>query len=427
MSSDVSPDFDSPYRWVMALITAIVMTTSFISLTSFGVAAPAIAKTIGVPAGTLTSYGVDAFSIGLFVAFFLGHGGVFDTRIRWGIFLAQALLIVPQALLPILMPITHSLWLFTALRFSQGLVIMMIALFSIQLSGWFRPSQRGISLGAMLGAITLGGAVGGLITGNLAHLGWQALYEVTALIMVAGAAVYLIFARDSRFLVARQHAAKSETHPSAWSSPMTWLMGVVQIPLTWTLFSVGGFMPAYAFHLGYKASQVGHIMFIWGIVGFFAAVFGSLLGDRLARGKTSNRGVVNARLTVISVANFVMAVGALMVLYLAPVSYTMFLISAIVVAFIMAIPPNYWATPTSVFPLATAGAGAFGMGVISNSTSAIGPVVSSVLVPTFGWSGVFWLMALLSLAGIGVNVIAMRAALPADQGTPARGVGSEGG
>lgn len=399
----------------MALITAIVMTTSFISLTSFGVAAPAIAKTIGVPLGTLTTYGVDAFSIGLFVAFFLGHGGVFDTRIRSGILLAQALLIVPQALIPVLVPLTHSLWLFTALRFSQGLVIMMIALFSIQLSGWFRPSQRGISLGAMLGAITLGGAIGGLITGDLATLGWQELYEVTALIMAAGAGVYFIFARDSEQLVARLRAAKGTPHASAWSSPMTWLMGAVQIPLTWTLFSVGGFMPAYAFHLGYKVDQVGHIMFIWGVVGFFAAVFGSMLGDFLARGKTSNRGVVNARLSVISLVNVVMAAGALMVLYLAPLSYSLFLVSAIVMAFIMAIPPNYWATPSSVFPLATVGAGAFGMGVISNSTSAIGPVVSSILVPSFGWSGVFWLMALLSIAGVGINAIAMRAALPADQ------------
>ncbi|MGC9271291.1 MFS transporter [Acidiphilium sp.] len=411
-------DYDSSYRWVMALITAVVMTTSFISLTAFGVAAPAIAKTIGVPLNTLTTYGVDAFSIGLFIAFFLGHGGIFDTRIKSGIFLAQALLIVPQVLIPVLMPLTHSLVLFTLLRFSQGLVIMMIALFSIQLSGWFRPSQRGISLGAMLGAITLGGAIGGLITGGLAGIGWRDLYYVTALIMAAGAAVYFIFARDSAELVAKLRAARQVKHPSAWSSPMTWLMGIVQIPLTWTLFSIGGFMPAYAFHLGYKVDQVGHIMFIWGVVGFFAAVLGSLFGDRLARGQTTNRGVVNARLTVIGLTNLVMAVGALMVLYLAPISYGMFLISAIVVAFIMAIPPNYWATPASVFPLATVGAGAFGMGVISNSTSAIGPVVSSIMVPTFGWSGVFWIMAILSIAGVGVNLIAMRIPLPADATTP---------
>lgn len=416
----MSPNYNSPYRWVMALITAIVMSTSFISLTAFGLGAPAIAQTIGIPVGTLTTYGVDAFSIGLFVAFFLGHGGVFDTRIRLGVFVAQALLIVPQMLMPVLMPLTHSLWLFTLMRFSQGLVIMIIALFSIQLSGWFRPSQRGISLGAMLGAITLGGALGGLITSSLARFGWQALYEITGLIMLGGAAIYFIFARDAKHLVQQLHAAKGTGHGSAWSLPMTWIMGIVQIPLTWTLFSVGGFMPAYGFHLGYKVSQVSHIMFIWGIVGFFSAVIGALLGDRMAKNQTTNRGVVNARLKLISIANIIMAAGALMVLYLAPVSYSLFLFSAIVISFMMAIPPNFWATPASVFPMATVGAGAFGMGVISNSTSAIGPIVSSVMVPSLGWSGVFWLMVALSIVGVIVNLIAMRTPLPSEETVAAK-------
>ena len=415
MFADASSDYDSPYRWVMALITAVVMTTSFLSLTAFSVAAPAIAETLGIPVGALTAYGVDGFSIGLFVAFFVGHGGLFDTRIRSGVFLAQALLIVPQLLIPFLMPLTHSLWLFTILRFSQGLVIMMVALFSIQLSRWFRPSQRAFSLAAVTGGIPLGGAIGAEITGALAHLGWEQLYYVTALIMVAGAAVYFIFARHSEHGVAQLRAAKGTAHPSAGSSLMTWLMGFVQIPLTWALFTLGGFLPAYAFRLGYKVDQVGHVMFIWGVVGFFTSIVGALLGDWLVGSTTTNRGRVNAHLVVISLGNLLMAVGALMVVYVAPGSPALLLVSAVVLAFLFMIPPNYWATPAAVFPLATVGAGAFAMGAISNSTSAIGPVVSSILVPTFGWSGVFWLIAIIALVGVGINVIAMRTTLPADQ------------
>lgn len=415
MQTTTTPDYNSPYRWVMAAITAIIMATSFISLTAFGLGVPAIAKAVGMPVGTLTTYGVDAFSLGLFIAFFIGHGGIFDTRIRLGVLVAQAFLIIPQILIPVLIPVTHSLLLFTVLRFSQGLMIMMIALFSLQLSGWFRPSQRGIALGAMLGAITLGGALGGLITGNLSHLGWEIMYEITALIMLAGALVYFVFARDAKHLTHQLHTAKTGTkQKSAWLMPMTWIMGIVQIPLTWTLFSVGGFMPAYGFHLGYKVGQVSHLMFIWGIVGFFAAVIGALAGDWMARGQTSHRGVVNARLKVITITNILMGAGALMVLYLAPVSYSWFLIAAIVIAFMMAIPPNFWATPASVFPLASVGAGAFGMGVISNSTSAIGPIVSSILVPSLGWSGVFWLIAILAILGVGVNILGMCTKLPSE-------------
>ena len=153
----------SPYRWVMALVAGILMTTSFISLTAFSIVSSSIAHTIGVGKGTLDAYGVDAFSIGLFVAFFLGHGGLFDARIRTGVLVAQIFLIVPQFIIPV----AGSLEFLVALRFFQGLMIMMLALFSIQLSGWFRPSERARSLAFTLGAITLGSATGGILSGLL--------------------------------------------------------------------------------------------------------------------------------------------------------------------------------------------------------------------------------------------------------------------
>ena len=40
------------------------------------------AGAFGISSGTLSIYGVDAFSVGLFVAFFLGHGGIFDTKFQ---------------------------------------------------------------------------------------------------------------------------------------------------------------------------------------------------------------------------------------------------------------------------------------------------------------------------------------------------------
>jgi hypothetical protein len=128
-------------------------------------------------------------------------------------------------------------------------------------------------------------------------------------------------------------------------------------------------------------------MFVWGIAGCFAAFFDSWIGDIWSRGKTTNQGIVRSRLKVISLGNFAIGIGALMILYLSPISYSWFMISAIVVVFMMMVPPNYWATPRNAFPVATLGTGAFGMGLISNSTSAIGPVVSSAMVPTVGWNG----------------------------------------
>jgi hypothetical protein len=84
MAQDVVAEKESGYRWVMSFICGLIMATSFISLTAFGVAAPDIAKSLNVPLQTLTTYGVDSFSIGLFVAFSLGYGGYSTRELRPG-------------------------------------------------------------------------------------------------------------------------------------------------------------------------------------------------------------------------------------------------------------------------------------------------------------------------------------------------------
>lgn len=404
------PEQESSYRWVMAGVCGLLTATSFISLTAFGVAAPDIAQSMHVSLQTVTTYGVDSFSIGLFVAFFLGHGGIFDTRIKSGVVVAEALLIIPQFLIPSV----SSLWLLALLRFSQGLTIMVVALFAVQLSGWFKPSQRGIALAAAMGAVPLGGALGGLITAGLAGLGWHGMYYATAGIMIFGALIYFVFAKDSETLKKQFVEAKSKPHVSAWKYKMTWIMGFVQIPLTWSIFTIAGFLPAYAYHLGYSEGHVGNVMFAWGIAGFGAAFLGSWLGDSWSRGKTTNKGILRARLNVMTLSYAIMGIGALLILYLAPISYAWLMFAAVFSVFMEMLPPNYWATPGNVFPVAAMGAATFGMGVISNSTSAIGPVVSSAMVPTLGWSGVFWIMAILAFLGIGVNYWAAHSELPID-------------
>ena len=114
---------------------------------------------------------------------------------------------------------------------------------------------------------------------------------------------------------------------------MTWIMGLVQIPVTWSLFSISGFMPAYAYHLGYTQGQVGNVVFVWGVAGFFTAFIGSWLGDFWSRDKTKNQEILRARLNVMSLADLIMGTGALMILFLAPISYGWLMISAIVVVF----------------------------------------------------------------------------------------------
>ncbi len=398
----------SPYRWVMAAIAGLVMTTSFISLTAFGIVAPSIAKSIHVSSTAMTVYGVDAFSIGLFVAFFLGHGGIFDTRIKTGVIVAQVALILPQFLIPS----ADNLYLIAILRFFQGLTIMMLALFSIQLSGWFRSSERGRSLAFTLGAITLGSAAGGILGHVFSTMRWQTTYYLTGAVMVVGAAIYFLLARTAESQQDVLKKAKSTKHASAWRNPMTWMMGLIQVPLTWVLFSIGGYMTTFTIHLGYTTSQATDIVIVWGLVGFAAAFIGGFVGDFWAKRGNTNRQIFSSRLKIMTIADVLMGAGALLMVLVGGISFYWMVFAVAVNGFLMMFPPNYWALPGNIFPIALMGAGAFGMGLISNSADAIGPLVSSFLVPDFGWDGVFYIMVILSFIGVVLNFIVWKTKFP---------------
>jgi MFS family permease len=151
---------------------------------------------------------------------------------------------------------------------------------------------------------------------------------------------------------------------------------------------------------------------VWGITGFIAAFIGSIIGDRWSAKGRTNRDIFISRLRIMSIANAMMGTGALLMILIGDVSYYYLVIAVMINAFLMMLPPNYWASTGSVFPLAIMGSAAFGMGLISNSADAIGPLVSSVLVPDFGWNGVFLIMVVLAFIGVGINIAVSRTHLP---------------
>lgn len=403
---------NSPYRWVMAGIAGLLMTTSFISLTSFGILSPKMATYYHVSYDALTVLGIDSFSIGLFAAFFLGQGGLFNTHLKTGVLVAELFLIIPQFMIPLFYNITFLV----ILRFLQGLMIMILPLFSIQLEGWFAPDERAKSLAFTLGAISLGSASGGLLGVSLDSFSWQESYYITGIIMLIGALVYFVLAKDA-------HSQKEEfiqesniKHQSAWKNPMTWIMGVLQIPLSWTLFSIGGYLSTYSRFLKYSISESSTLVVAWGISGFVAAFLGALLGDHLSKKKNTNRGILRARLNVMTMADLMMAIGIILMMTLGRTSFYLLLIAVIVNGFLMMFPPNYWALPGNIFPFIVVTAGAFGMGLISNSADAIGPLVTSSLISTIGWDGILLIMLILSLLGILLNILLGRSNIKIPEG-----------
>ncbi|MHB8560625.1 MAG: MFS transporter, partial [Thermoplasmataceae archaeon] len=165
---------------------------------------------------------------------------------------------------------------------------------------------------------------------------------------------------------------------------------------------------SYSYHLGYSIAQTGILIVAWGLSGFIAAFVGALLGDRLSKGKTSNRDILKSRLLIMTVADILMAAGIILMITIGSLSFYDLMFAAIINGFLMMFPPNYWALPGNIYPFALVSAGAFGMGLISNSADAIGPLVTSSLISDLGWNGVFLIMLGLSIFGIFMNIYLFR-------------------
>lgn len=177
------------------------------------------------------------------------------------------------------------------------------------------------------------------------------------------------------------------------------------------LFSMGGFLQSFGYHLGYKTLQVGDLMFLWGILGAASCFIGALIGDKMVKGKYKNDDIFYTRLNIMMIANVLVGVGALIIIFLGPRSFTWLVIGAIINTSSQILAPNYWASLSNIFPIALIGAGAFALGLLSNIPSAVGPLTSSFLINGIGWNGFFAIMVVLAGIGIFLNISARQYAL----------------
>ncbi len=236
-------------------------------------------------------------------------------------------------------------------------MIMILALFSVQLSHWFNRQQRALSLAFSLGAIMLGSALGGILSKFLVSYSWRSSYFMTGFIMLLGAIAYFALAREPSQAVQQAQAhqdkalqVKAEKGSGMWKRPMTWLMGLVQLPLTWALFTLGGYLSAFAVHCGYSPSQAGEVITAWGISGFVAAFVGALAGDALCkRGGGTRYEVLSARLKVMSVADMAMEAGTLLMFVFGRSSLSIFIGAVMINGFLMMLPPTTGRCPTRCF------------------------------------------------------------------------------
>src|ERR1700710_45038 len=141
--------------------TTLMLSLVYMSLTSWSVAVNELATTFKLSPGYIqlgSAALIAGYAIGGFVQ------GKWIPKLGWRrtfLYVITAFLIASA-----LIPVIPSYPVIVALRFVQGWGCMVVLMCAI-VSAWYPVKKRGLAVGVLLGAIGLGSALGGYLTGVL--------------------------------------------------------------------------------------------------------------------------------------------------------------------------------------------------------------------------------------------------------------------
>ncbi len=280
-------------RWFV-LLAACLGTAAFqISMIAYAPLLSEIAKSLGVDMGAATNL-MTAFVLSASVMLILG-GGLCD---RYGV---KAVIVL--GLLCVSVPAAAMPWIgvkypvvFCA-RLVQGASVgLVLATWAPLIAVWFPPEKKGLVAGLIMGAISLGSAIGVLVSPVvfLAVGSWQ---KTAALLSIPGwlTLVFTLFLKgrpqDSQVPSLADGASITDgaLFRKALFAPITWVGILIAFFTQWCLQSVYNLVPAYLaadvpMGVGFGPMLSGQLSLAIMISGMFAPVLGGLLQDKVVRG-----------------------------------------------------------------------------------------------------------------------------------------------
>jgi len=238
--------------------------------------------------------GFTLFVVGVASSFWLG--GILTARlgVLKTIFLAQALLIIPQ----LLIPLSPSFEVILMLRTVQGLSLLSLIALLTCLYQWFPISERSTAFGFHLGSYSLGVAAGGYIAGWLMPLGWRTAYMYIAIFTIIATAIFAIALSrkpkpnpNSNSSLPEQPKSSNNGSRVVYRTKLTYIFSSMILLYAWGSYSNAGGLPVHLYTLNYLPLEVGTISLVVGLAGFVGASSGGLLAaylyKRTGRLKTS--------------------------------------------------------------------------------------------------------------------------------------------
>lgn len=187
--------------------------------------------------------------------------------------------------------VAPSVGLLLLARFATGVALAGVYPPSLKLvSTWFRRG-RGMALGALLAALTLGSAFPHLLSAFATDVSWQDVIIATSLAALAGAILILCLGSEGPYPFAKSTFDRRHIRAVLQNRPLA-LANLGYLGHMWELYAMWGWMLAYIRagtpSLGIDGSRTASLLaFLVVASGGIGSILGGIVADRIGRTATA--------------------------------------------------------------------------------------------------------------------------------------------
>ncbi|WP_456367681.1 MFS transporter [Thermococcus sp.] len=391
-------------KWIAVIMNTLVLATGFGTMHMLEKFKNVVLSHYHINEAMM-GYQQTAFVVGLFVAFLLGGTDLFKGSFKRSVAMIVSFAAIPQFIIPFV----GNWWIVVGLRFFQGFIVALIAVFSNQIGRLFL-AERPFAKGVILSGIFWGGIYGISLAKWASHtrVGWESVkiaFIVSAAVMYLMLALWWFFVEDFE-IPKERHSSRA----NVWRIPFTWVFGFTFFPALWIVFTLGSFT---LHHAEFTDAQTANLVMTLEVsMGMWSIIMG-YLGYRLSLRNTSNRGLFKAIVSVMTISYAITLLGLIVVWKATSTSdYSMAILGFAIAGIVQGTGPAFWTTAPAAYPKEIYPEASFALGLISNSANLVAPNVMFVIVRSVT-AGMIIYMAM-PILGIVLLMISSKMKLPVE-------------